>query len=156
MAEREAQRGTDRSDLDVAVEPVDEPAATTDSGLPTRVRERAGSLFSPRAFGIVTVASLAGMVLVGGALPLGGLADLLGIAVATFVYGALSDARRYAEVGAAGALVGGGAALLDHLVLTLFGLGLPLVALGALGAVLAALLGHYLGSDLRHGLTRDL
>ena len=132
-----------------------EPGATG-TGLRTRLRSRAHALFSGRAFLLATVAPLAGFLVVGGALPLGALGGLLGIATGGFFAGALAEERRYAETAAAGGAVGGVAAILDHLVLTVVGLGVPLVALGVVGGLVAGLIGHYLGRDLRDGLTREL
>jgi hypothetical protein len=89
-------------------------------------------------------------------LPLGGLGGLIGVALAGFGLGLFPGATRYVELALAGVVAGGVGAFLDHLVLTVVGVGLPLVAFGALSGGLAALVGHYFGNDLRRGLTRDL
>jgi len=47
-------------------------------------------------------------------------------------------------------------ALLGNVVLALVGAGAPLVTVGIGGGVLAAVLGHYFGRDLRVGLTREV
>jgi len=121
-----------------------------------RVRARVAALFSVRQFLVAVGAALVGLFVVGGALPFGSLGDLLGLASGAFVHGALSGDRRYLEAVLAGGAVALGATLVDHLVLTLFGLGLPVVTLGAVGGAIAGGLGHYFGRDLRDGLTREL
>lgn len=125
------------------------------AGVRTRLRRRLGRLFSPRAFAVAVVATAVGLV-AGGAVPLvGTLTGYLGVFAAGFALG-LAGWRRYAEVGLAGAAAAGVSALLDHLVLSLAGVGAPVVAVGAGTGLLAALGGHYFGRDLRGGLTRDL
>jgi len=153
--DREA--ATHGSGVDVPVEPRERrrDGATADSRR-ARVRSRIASLFSVRQFLLAAVAALAGLLVVGGLMPLGGLGDLVGLASGAFVHGALSRRRRYAEAALAGGAVALGATLLDHLVLTILGLGLPVATLGVFAGAVAGVLGHYLGRDLRHGLTRDL
>lgn len=129
-------------------------------GRATRVRRRLtarlGGLFAPR---VVAVVLLAGGVatLLGGFVPVvGGLGGLVGVGVAAFWYG-LAGRRVYAEVATAGALAAGLAALLDYLVLALAaGLGTPIVVVGGAAGAGAGVLGHYLGRDLRDGLTREV
>ncbi|MFB6304312.1 MAG: hypothetical protein ABEH47_04035 [Haloferacaceae archaeon] len=103
--------------------------------------------------------ALAGVVL-GGFVPLlGPVGRLVGLLLAAFALG-LRGRRRYLEVGVAGAAVGGVATVLGALGPFL----LPVVAdygvaVGGVGAgtgLLVSLLGHYLGRDLRAGLSRDL
>ncbi|MDL5362694.1 hypothetical protein [Halalkalicoccus sp. NIPERK01] len=120
----------------------------------TRIRERAGTLFSPRRF-LLALALVAAGTLVGGAtLPVAG--GVLGAFVGAFVLGVASEHRPMAEAGTAGAAVLGLSTAFDYLVWMVVGSGLPIAALGAgLGLVVGAL-GAYLGSDLRDGLTRDL
>ncbi|MFB6084765.1 MAG: hypothetical protein ABEJ94_11040 [Halorientalis sp.] len=113
-------------------------------------------LFSPRAFLLLLVGSVAGMLLAGAVLPLGSVGGLLGIAAVAFGAGLASERRRYVEAAAGGALASGVSWLLGDLVLTAAGPGVPLVAAGVGSGALAALLGHYFGRDLRAGLTRDL
>lgn len=125
-------------------------------GLTDRIRSRLGSLFATRAFGVGAISAAVGVFAVGGLLPLGGVGDLLGIASGTFGYGLLASESHYLEVGAAGALVGGVWAFLGHMLLTLLGVGAPVVAVGLVGGAIAGVLGHYFGRDLRHGLTREM
>ncbi|MFB6165178.1 MAG: hypothetical protein ABEJ31_08470 [Haloarculaceae archaeon] len=126
------------------------------------LRERLGSpvsgLFSLWAFATALVLTVAGLFVAGAVIPLlpSAITGLLGVAAAGFLLGAASDRRRYLEVGLAGTAVAAVAALLHHLVLTMLGVGAPLVVVGAGGGALAALAGHYLGRDLRAGLTREL
>lgn len=165
MGERERQLDRDTDDLGLSVDALDESAgrrsqrtseteATQDrtGGL----RSRAASLFSLRAFLATTVLALVGFLAVGGLLPLGGIANLLGIATGTFLAGVAGSSSRYVESAVAGGVIGGGAAVLDFLALTLVGVGAPLLALGAVGGLLAGVVGHYFGRDLRDGLTREL
>jgi hypothetical protein len=165
MAERDTQLSrevdvdadVDVDDLEVPVEPVEEPAAESDSGgLRGRVRERAGSVLSVRDLALSLVLVVGGVLLVGGTVGLGTVGDLLGIVAGTFLLGAAGDARRYAVAALAGTLAGGSSALLGNLVLSLVGVGLPVVVAGAAAGGLAGLFGHYLGRDLRDGLTREL
>jgi hypothetical protein len=120
------------------------------------VRSRLASLFSPGSYLVGCGAALVGLLAIGGLLPLGGVGDILGIGAGTFGYGLAIDTRHYLEVAAAGATVAGAWAVLGNLLLTLLGVGVPLVAAGAVGGALGATLGYYFGRDLRDGLTRDL
>lgn len=148
---REVEGQTGRSDREA------EPDARQRPGRLAGLRARAGRVFSPRGFLLALVALAVGLglasVVVPSFVPLGG---LLGVVAASFGLGLLGR-RRYAEVGLAGAAVAGVALLADYLVFSLLGgAGVPLAAFGAASGVLAALAGHYLGRDLRAGLTRDL
>lgn len=120
------------------------------------VRSRLSSLFSPGTFLVGAGFSLVGVLVLGSILPLGGIGDLLGIALMAFLYGLVSSEAGYLEVGAAGAVVAGLWSLLGNLVVTLLGVGAPIVAVGFVGGAVAAVLGQYFGRDLRDGLTRDL
>lgn len=130
-----------------------ETAREHDSGAST---EDAGKRFSTRALGLSLGLAVAGVLVGGGLLPLGILGELVGIALVTFLYGLSARRRRYFEVGLAGGIVGGTSAFLSALTLTVLGVGIPLVAVGAGGGLLAGVLGHYYGRDLREGLTREL
>lgn len=147
-----------RSSVDVPVEPIEGAASGTETATSRRgrLRERLGSLFSVRQFLLAGGSALAGLLVVGGALPLGAVGSILGIALGTFLHGALASRRGYVEAALAGAVVAGGAVLLDFLALTVAGLGLPIVGVGLFAGLVAAVVGHYFGRDLRHGLTRDL
>jgi hypothetical protein len=122
----------------------------------SRLRSPFEGLFSLRAFLLLLVTSVAGMMLAGMVLPFGSVGGLLGIAAVAFGAGLVSERSRYVEAAAGGALASGVSWLLGNLVLTAVGPGVPLVAVGVGFGVLAALLGHYFGRDLRSGLTRDL
>ncbi len=120
------------------------------------LRERAGQLFSPRVFLVALVLSAVGVVL-GGFIPvIGGLLGFVGVFLAGFALGLVSDDRHYPEVGVAGALAAGGWSVLGNFTLFLVGVGLPLVVASAGVGLLCGLLGHYFGRDLREGLTREL
>lgn len=110
--------------------------------------------FSPQAFLLSAVLLTVGLV--GGGTVIPAFGRPVGMFLVAFAFGLVSVERRYGEVGLAGVAVGGLASLLRNAVLTVAGVGLPLVAVGAVVGGLAGLLGHYLGRDLRDGLTRDL
>jgi len=131
-------------------------AADARFGIGRRVRR----LFSPRAFLLALVLSVAGLV-AGGAVPVVGyLGRFLGIALAAFALAFLSGGRRYVEVGLAGALASGLGFVLGTLNSALFPIvadyGLQIAGVGTTAGLLAALLGHYLGRDLKAGVTKEL
>jgi len=116
---------------------------------------RFGDAFSLPSFALQLVGAVAGLFVVGGAVPIGPLSGLLGIFVALFALGVFSTGSRYAEAGIAGGLVALVTTVVTSVSLSVFSGGmLPLVAGVAGGAV--SLLGHYFGRDLRDGLTRDI
>jgi energy-converting hydrogenase Eha subunit C len=96
------------------------------------------------------------MVLAGTVLPIPGISGLVGIGLVGAVFGLASESSRYLELAVAGATASGVGTLLNYFVLTALGIGVPVVAVGAAAGVVAGVLGHYLGRDLRDGLTRDL
>jgi hypothetical protein len=131
----------------------DSNAATTDRGLRTRAVDRSsdaarGLLFSFLGATVLWVVATA-------ILPGGSLAGFVGLLAAGFGFGLLGR-RRYVELGLAGGVVGAGASLLDFLTLSLLGAGPLVIAAGAGVGLLAAVVGHYFGRDLRDGLSRDL
>lgn len=112
-------------------------------------------MFSPRTFLIALLACGGGFLVAGALLPVGTLAGVAGVATGAFVLGLLR--RAYVETTLSGGAVAGVGALLDYLVLSVFGgVGLPVTVVGAGAGALAALVGHYLGRDLRAGLARPL
>lgn len=115
-----------------------------------------GSVISTQSLLISLVLTIVGVIVVGAVPLLGVVGELLGIFVAAFLYGTVSSESRYLEHALVGALVGGGSALIGNLVITLLGAGLPFVAMGVVGGVLAGTGGHFFGRDLRKGLTKDL
>jgi hypothetical protein len=121
---------------------------------------RLSRLFGPKPFAVALVLSLVGL-LVGGAVPiLGSVGRFLGIAAAGFCLAFVDADRRYAEAGLAGALTAGLGFVLNVLGTAM----LPVVAdyvveiagVGATFGLLAGVVGHYFGRDLRAGLARDL
>lgn len=130
--------------------------ASTGNRLRSRIRERAGSVFSARSFAVSLVLTIGSVVFLGGLLPLGTIGDMFSILFAGFLYGIVTESGRYAELGLAGATVGGGSALLGNLVLSLLGPGVPLILFGVVGGGIAGVLGHYFGRDLQDGLTREI
>jgi len=128
----------------------------TGSGIGSRARERAQTVATGRSLVVSLALVAASALLIGGVLPLGSVGNLLGIALGALLYGVGASRRHYTESTLAGTAVGGVLALLGNLVLSLTGIGVPLIAVGAVGGGLAGLIGHYLGRDLRDGLTREV
>lgn len=126
---------------------------------PGWLRSRLGKHFSLPGFLAAILLSTVCLLAVG-AIPLLGVlgivANLLGITVGTFVLGVGSGEKRYVESGLGGSTVGLLAVLLPHLPFGILGLGLIPLAIGILGGAGAGVLGHYLGRDLRDGLTREI
>jgi MFS family permease len=145
----------------------EESAARTDasgSESSNRLRGRLGRLFSPRVFLVALLLSVVAVV-AGGAVPLlGFLGRLVGLFAVGFLVGVVGSKRRYTEVGLAGALASGLGFVLSTLTAAFFPFAVRLlaeygVAIAGVGAgvgALAALVGHYVGRDLRDGLTREL
>jgi len=136
-----------------------ETETSTSSRLPSfGVRERVGSLFSARLFGMMLLVTTVLSLVAGAVVPFipGNVAGLLGVFAAGFLLGAVDDDRHYLEVGLASAFAGVLTAVLGNLVLTVAGLGVPILAAGATASGVLGLLGHYVGRDLRDGLTREL
>ena len=126
------------------------------AGLRRRAGRRAKQLFSPRAFVAALLLSVGGLVAVGAMVPLPG-AGLLGIFVATFLFGLISERRRYLEATVAGGATFGAGALVGHAVIeALSGVGPLLAAVAAGVGALVGAVGNYFGRDLRDGLTRDI
>lgn len=125
-----------------------------------RVRGRLAAAFSLRFFGGALVLATAGLLAASSLVPfvpvVGGLAGLLGVFAATFTLGLVTDRRRYLEAGLAGAAAAGLGSLLNHLVLAVLVVGLPMVVFGAGSGFVAGVLGLYFGRDLRDGVTREL
>ncbi len=168
MAERDRQiereeSGDVKADIGVDVGPdrqgtsVDRPSdATAAGGLRSRIRDGASTVATGRSLVVSLAFVAASALLVGGILPLGSLGNLLGVALGGFLYGVVASTRHYTETALAGTAVGGILALLGNLAVTLTGVGVPLVAVGAIGGGLTGLVGHYFGRDLRDGLTREI
>jgi hypothetical protein len=158
--DRQAEREVDtdfESGVDLPQDSVtDRPSeATRGDRVRTRIRAGAGNVLSGRAFAISLVLTVAGVVFLGGLLPLGIIGNFFSLLVAGFLYGLVTPAGRYAELGLAGAVVGAGSAQLGNLVLSVLP-GVPLILLGLIGGGASALAGHYFGRDLRDGLTREI
>lgn len=115
-----------------------------------------GRVLSTRGLGISLVVTLAFSLLFGLIPLLGLLGKLLGIGAAGFVYGLVGSENRYLETGLAGGLVGGLSAFLGNLLVVSMGSTTRLLAIGVLGGLVVALIGHYFGRDMRQGVTRDV
>lgn len=116
---------------------------------------RLGDAFSVVSFALQLVGAVVGLFVIGGAVPLGPLSGVVGIFVALFALGIVSTEPRYAEAGIAGGLVAVVTTVVTTAMLSMFSGGMVPVA-GALAGGAVGLLGHYLGRDLRDGLTRDI
>lgn len=106
------------------------------------------------AFVVVLVSMFAA-----GMIPLIGMfSGFLGVFAGAFALGLVSGKSRYIEFALAGAAVAGLSALQGVFRLAILSdIGLaPFAAFGAGTGLLAAVLGHYFGRDLRDGLTRDV
>lgn len=139
----------------------DEAAPTAEqgsdaSGLRDRVASRGRRLFAPRQFLLALGLSVVSLLAVGTVVPLPG-SGLLGVFLATFVFGLVVQERRYAEAAIAGCITAGTSFLLDFVVLAfLGGLGVAPAILGAVLGAVVGVVGTYFGRDLRHGLTREV
>jgi hypothetical protein len=162
-------RGSVEVDVDVEVGRDDETEAEAESAgrlaglrgrvpspsLPRPRRPRLSvSIFSPAAFGTALVLGVAAMLL-GTLVPLPGARFLL-LFLATFAYGAVGDAARYAECATAGAAAAGVGFLLSvvlggALLPVLAGYGPEIAGVGVTAGALVSLAGHYFGRDLRAG-----
>jgi len=127
-------------------------AAEGDTG---DLRGRVDEAFSLPSFALQLLGALVGVFVIGGAVPLGPVSGVFGVLVALFGLGTVATDTRYVEAGIAGTLVGVLTTVVTTVTLSVVSGGLLPVAGGLAGGA-AALLGHYLGRDLRAGLTRDL
>lgn len=158
MRERESQIDRDVTvdvdGLDGSRDPERESESETDeAGV---VRSRLGSIVTKRSLATALVCSVVGMVLFSFVPFLSVAGTVLGIAAGGFAYGLGSETRRYVEMAIAGAVTGGGATLLDNLIVALVASGTTLIAFSVLAGAVAGVVGHYFGRDLRAGLTADL
>jgi len=147
LAERERRSESDGTSGDVS-----------EAGESSRLRDRLRPGVSLRSVLFALLATVAGAALVGLVpfLPQS-VAALAGVFVGTFALGLLRGRRAYLESATAGATVGLAAALSQFLFVSVVGgFGVPLSAAGAGAGLLAGLVGHYFGRDLRDGLTREL
>lgn len=165
MAERTDQlsREDDVSEVDLDAIMDEQPDATethtdTSGGIRGRIGDRIGNVFSVQTFALALVLSVALAFVSGAVVPFvpDNVTGLVGIFLAGGAIGVGSDSRRYLEVGAAALMTGALTILLSNFTIAVFGPGAPLVAVGASSSGIAGLLGHYVGRDLRAGLTRDI
>ncbi|WP_324759144.1 hypothetical protein [Haloarcula montana] len=165
MSERTEERTREAdttADADTGVDVGGIGGTTTERQSTDETAESGGSYFSARALLFAFAATGGGMV-AGSLVPLIPYTAILGIPVGAFLYGLAASERRYIETGLAGGLVAG-----IGTVLSVFSqLALRGVAGGNIGAgrlflvaavlgLVASLVAHYFGRDLRAGLTADL
>ncbi|QGX96158.1 hypothetical protein EI982_15930 [Haloplanus rallus] len=134
--------------------------AEASTGRLAGLRRRLARIFALRPFLLAVVLSLVGLV-AGGSVPLiGSVGRFLGIALAGFVLAFVVSDHRYVEAGLAGALTAGigfvVSAFDTALLPVVADYGLQVAGVGTTAGLIAALLGHYFGRDLRAGLTREL
>jgi len=154
MSERDTQVQRDVGvDVNVGIDEGEEEAE--EGGVGSWLRSKLGSLGSTRGLVVSTVLALGG-AMAGGLLPLGIVGNALGIFLGGFVYGVVASNRHYLEFGLASALVAALIAVFGNLVMTIAGPGIPIVLVGAGIGLVAGLVGHYFGRDLRAGLVQDL
>jgi hypothetical protein len=125
-------------------------------GLRGRLADRFGGWFSVRTFTFVLLTAVVLSFLTGWLVPVVPASSLIGVFAAGFLFGAVGDRSHYLEVAAATLLSGAVTAVLGNLLVSLAGAGVELMALGATASGLAGLVGHYVGRDLRDGLTREV
>ena len=138
-------------------------SATTTAG-PGRIGVD-GRWFSARSFVLAVLAIGAGTFL-GGLIPLigGTVGAVAGVLLGAFLVGLVLSSRNYVETGLAGAGVGAVSALTSVLGVGFLPIGLdylgewglPLLAAGGGIGLVLGLVGHYLGRDLRAGVTGEL
>jgi len=183
MAERTDQRTRDRdasADLDPTLDEagvqtdfdsefgsdlgIEDPSTAADSGggIRGRISERFGSVFSVEAFTVTLVLTVVFSFLAGGLIPLipDNIGGLLGVFGAGFALGVGSSERHYLEVALATLFTGAIAAILSTVFTNLgsimFGVGVPMMALGTGASGLAGVAGYYFGRDFRSGLTKEI
>lgn len=135
-----------------------EQSGESERGRLSRLRPSVPSPFSLRTFLLAVALMVVGSVLAG-LVPFvpASVATLVGVFLGAFALGLGRGTRSYLEASLAGAGTAVVAALTQFLLLSVVGnLGVPLAAAGAGAGLGAAVVGHYLGRDLRDGLTRDL
>lgn len=153
MDERTTQRTRER-EPDPVRDRTFEAEVGESTGRERTIRDRAVALFSPTRALVALALSVVGLVAGSAAVPVAG--GVVGVFLAAFLVGLLAERRPITETALAGGAVLGASTLVDYLVWTLVGLGLPVVAIGAGVGLLVGGLGGYFGHDLRDGLTREL
>ncbi|AGB36277.1 hypothetical protein [Natronococcus occultus] len=142
------------SSTDADTESTSAEDASLRSRLPSLPRPSLGAGFSPKGFlalvGALGVGFFAGELVI----PIAG--QIVGMLAVAFAIGIATSKRRYLEVGAAGAAVGGIAAVVSNAVLAVAGSGRAVLAVGVTAGLVACLVGYYLGRDLRNGLFQEI
>jgi hypothetical protein len=154
MSERDTQVQRDVG-VDVGVGIDESEEETNEGGIGAWIRSKLGALGSTGGLVVSTVLALGG-AMAGGLLPLGIIGNALGIFLGGFVYGVVASDHHYVEFGFAATLIAALIAVFGNLVMTIAGPGIPIVLVGAGIGLVAGLVGHYFGRDLRAGLVRDI
>ncbi|MFB6119115.1 hypothetical protein [Halosegnis sp.] len=137
---------------------VTDAGSDRDGGQLASLRARLSVPLSAWAF-LLALTSAAGGSLLAGLVPFipATVATLVGIFAAGIFVGLLRATRSYLEVAAAGSGIAALAVGSRYLLVSVLGdIGVPIALIGAGAGLLAGVLGHYLGRDLRYGLTREL
>ena len=136
--------------------------ASAPDGSDGRLRSRlpGPTVVTVRGVALALALALAGIV-AGGVVPvLGSVGRFVGLFLAAFALGLVGSRRRYVATGLAGALAAGVASLLSVLWTPFLPVvaeyGVEIAGVGAGLGLLVSVAGHYVGRDLRAGLTRDL
>ncbi|MFB6102963.1 MAG: hypothetical protein ABEJ73_10400 [Haloplanus sp.] len=150
-------RGDSRLDAENAA---DTPDGGERTGRFGGLRRRVGRLFAPRLFLLALALSVVGVV-AGGSIPIvGAVGRFLGVALAGFALAFVGSQRRYVEAGLGGAIAAGFGFVLagfDAVLLPVVAdYGVQIAGVGTTAGLVAGVLGHYFGRDLRAGLTRKL
>ena len=138
----------------------EEPAAGTDtasrSWFPSVSLSRLSlsTYFSPKAFLALVLVLGFGLLAGSTVLPIAG--NMVGMFVVAFTVGLLTSRRRYNEMIAAGATIGGISAMFEYTVPMLAGSSSTFLAIGVTAGFLACVVGYYFGRDLRSGLSREI
>lgn len=131
-------------------------SSTESKSLRGRLADRVGGWFSIRTFGVTLLLTVALSLVAGMLIPVVPASGLVGVFLAGFLLGIAKSDSHYLEVASATLLSGAVTAVLGNLFAALVGVGIPLMAIGAGASGLAGVIGHYVGRDLKDGLTREI
>ncbi|TSD14620.1 hypothetical protein DP107_06435 [Haloglomus irregulare] len=155
----------ERADRQTSTGEREQPATAADTETSGGLRSRLPSPslpspglpgFSLGGLALSLAVCVAAFLAAGVVVPLGGVAGLVGVFGAAFLLGLLGRGR-YLELVVAGAGTAAVGALLDQLLLAAVAdIAAPLAAISGAAGLLVAVIGCYLGRDLRAGLTQSV